>query len=249
MHFLFILLLCTQSTLATTTSSHLSDKSIRTPAGTRYTVEAIDPTNTAETEAQLKSLHGDNNVIIDSHGDESASWTITSDGDDLTGTIEALESVRMVQPKDAPQIGTGEGHRRLSRQNNGIYTVFAKKPNGNTDTKATEESLRSKIQPGTHIYITLATKTRISQLGGVCVWIPTQRWRSKIMRAWGKCQTILEQITQECCRRVMRSNLCWPAQLLESSPRDVPKPLIALQYSLQFSSWSCCQDTQCQVHL
>lgn len=152
MHFLFILLLSSQSTLATTTSSHLSDKSIRTPAGTRYTVEAIDPTNTAETEAQLKSLYGDNNVVIDGHGDESASWTITADGDDLTGTIEALESVRMVQPKDAPQTGTGEGRRRLSRRNNGIYTVFAKKPNCSTDTKATEEFLRSKIQPGTHIY-------------------------------------------------------------------------------------------------
>ncbi|KAJ4369257.1 hypothetical protein N0V83_006342, partial [Neocucurbitaria cava] len=123
-----------------------------TPAGTRYTVEAIDPTNTAETEAQLKSLYGDNNVIIDGHRGESASWTITSDGDDLTGTIEALESVRVVQPKDAPQTGTGEGRRRLSRRNNGIYTVFAKKPNGSTDTKATEEFLRSKIQPGTNIY-------------------------------------------------------------------------------------------------
>jgi hypothetical protein len=167
MHFLFILLLCSQSTLSSTTSSHLSNKSIRTPAGTRYTVAAIDPTDTAGTEAQLKSLYGDNNVVNNGHSDDYASWTITSDGDDLTGTIEALDSVRMVQRRGAPQTGTGEDRRQRSR-NKGVYTVCAKLPYGSTDTKATEEFLRSKIQPGTNMYH-FSKKTGISQLGGDCV--------------------------------------------------------------------------------
>ncbi|KAF2832790.1 hypothetical protein CC86DRAFT_191 [Ophiobolus disseminans] len=130
----------------------MASSSDGTPAGTRYTAEAIDPTDTVETEAHLKSLCGDDNAIFDGYGDESALWTVVSDGDDLTGTIEALESVRMVQREDAPQTGPGISRRRLSSRNNGIYTVFAKIPNGSTDTKATEEFLRSKIQPGTHIY-------------------------------------------------------------------------------------------------
>jgi hypothetical protein len=50
-------------------------------------------------------------MIVNGHGDESASWTITSDSDDLTETIEALESIHMVQPKDVLQRGTGEGRR------------------------------------------------------------------------------------------------------------------------------------------
>jgi hypothetical protein len=144
MHFLFILLLCTQSILATTSLGDPSDKLISTPAGTRYTVETTDHTKTAETQAQLKNLYGDDNVVIND-GYDGASWTITLEGDDITKNIEALESVCLVH--------RGQGRRRLSRRDEEVhYIIFPKLPEGSTDTKATEEFLRSKIPSGSEIY-------------------------------------------------------------------------------------------------
>jgi hypothetical protein len=141
-YFLFILLLYTQSILATTSLEDPSDKLISTPAGTRYTVEATDHTKTAETQAQLKSLYGDDNVVIND-GYDGASWTITSEGDDITEIIEALESVRLVH----------RDRRQLSRRDEEVhYVVFPKLPDGSTDTKATEEFLRSKIPSSSEIY-------------------------------------------------------------------------------------------------
>jgi septum formation inhibitor MinC len=43
----------------------------------------------------------------------------------------------------------GVSHVRRSRPNNGMYTVY---PKASSDTKTTEEFLRSKVQSGTHIY-------------------------------------------------------------------------------------------------
>ncbi|KAH7075066.1 hypothetical protein FB567DRAFT_536098 [Paraphoma chrysanthemicola] len=121
----------------------MASSSNDTPAATRYTVEAIDNTKTAGTQAQLKSLYGDDNVVIND-GYDGASWTIISEGD-ITKSIEALESIRLVQ--------WGQDRRRLSRQAEEIhYIVFPKLPDGSTDTKATEEFLRSKIPSGSEIY-------------------------------------------------------------------------------------------------
>lgn len=149
MHFLFIILLCTQSILASTGSIHLSDISIRSPAAARYTVEAVDLTKTVEIEAQLRNIYGTDNVVTNEHGGDSATWTITSDGNDITRNIEALELVRLVQPKDAPQSQAGEPHRRLHRRMEGIYTAYAQE---STDTKETEKFLLTKIRPGTELY-------------------------------------------------------------------------------------------------
>lgn len=144
MHFLFILLLCTQSILAITSLGDPSDKLISTPAVTRYTVEATDHTKTAETQAQLKNLYGDDNVVIND-GYDGASWTITSEGDDITKNIEALDSVRLVH--------RGQDRRRLSRRDEEVhYIVFPKLPDGSTDTNATEGFLRSKITSDSEIY-------------------------------------------------------------------------------------------------
>jgi hypothetical protein len=144
MHFLFILLLCTQSILATTSLDDTSNNLISTPAGTRYTVEATDHTKTAETQAQLKNLYGDDNVVI-KDGYDGASWTITLECDDITKNIEALESVRLVH--------RGQDRRRLSRRDEEVhYIVFPKLPDGSTDTKATEEFLRSKIPSGSELH-------------------------------------------------------------------------------------------------
>ncbi|CAN9481500.1 unnamed protein product [Alternaria alternata] len=120
MHFLSILLLCTQSILATTSLGDPSDKFISTPAITRYTVEATDHTKTAEIQAQLKNLYGDDNVVIND-GYDGASWTITSEGDDITKNIEALDSVCLVH--------RGQDRRRLSRRDEEVhYIVFPKLP-------------------------------------------------------------------------------------------------------------------------
>ncbi|CAN9415232.1 unnamed protein product [Alternaria alternata] len=144
MHFLSILLLCTQSILATTSLGDPSDKFISTPAITRYTVEATDHTKTAEIQAQLKNLYGDDNVVIND-GYDGASWTITSEGDDITKNIEALDSVCLVH--------RGQDRCRLSRRDEQVhYIVFPKLPDGSTDTNATEEFLRSKIPSGSEIY-------------------------------------------------------------------------------------------------
>jgi hypothetical protein len=43
----------------------------------------------------------------------------------------------------------GVPHQRRSRQSNGMYKVY---PKASSDTKTTEGFLKSKVQPGTHIY-------------------------------------------------------------------------------------------------
>jgi hypothetical protein len=90
------LLLYTHSILATTSVDDPSDRLVSTPAGTRYTVEATDHTKTAATQAQLQSRYGEDNVVI-IDGYDGASWTITSEDDDITKDIETLESVRLVR--------------------------------------------------------------------------------------------------------------------------------------------------------
>lgn len=142
MHFLYIFLLCTQSITATTGSGHFSDASIHSPATTRYRVEASDPAKAVETEAQLKSLYGDDKVVFHQRGDKIASWTITSDSDDITKDIEALELVHLIPPRDSTE------NPELVRRDVEKYLAFANLAENVTET---EEFLRSKMPTGTRV--------------------------------------------------------------------------------------------------
>ncbi|KAF2023719.1 hypothetical protein EK21DRAFT_94700 [Setomelanomma holmii] len=148
MQFLFQLLLCTQSVLATLASSYDPNKWGRGVGESRYTVHATDPTKTTETDALLKSSFGANNVITNQLDNDIATWIITSHGDELTDPINQLDVVRVGDPKTVPQTQSSEPRRRRGRRDDGVCIAV---PVPGSDLNKVEDFIQSKVQPGTDI--------------------------------------------------------------------------------------------------
>ena len=168
MQFLFLLLLCCQSIVAAYATSQFSDKWDRDLSETEYIVDAIDPTRTTETETLLKHLYGDTNVVANRHDDKVASWTITSDGSDLTSAIKALEAVRLVEPRGSPKTRSADSDAHSTKQEDssnspsvesGIPELVRRDvqqcsclAKNTSDIQETEKFLESKIQSGSKMY-------------------------------------------------------------------------------------------------
>jgi hypothetical protein len=148
MQFLFLLLLCTQSFFATLASSYDPDKWDRGVSEIRYTVHATDPTKTHETEALLKNAFGTDNVIKKQLDNGIPTWSIISHGDDLTDAINQFDVVRIEESATVPQSQSSKPRRRPGRRDYGVYMAV---PIPGSDLKKIDDSIQSKVQPGTEV--------------------------------------------------------------------------------------------------
>lgn len=117
-----------------------------------YTVYPVNPSQivqTTKTEAVLKGLYGESNVIPISHnGDQQGQvtdyWRVTSmDSSDLTTAIKNLEGVGVVKKDDSPETHTV--HREEDDDDGPTFVVMA---NTSVKWQETEEFLKSKVRNG-----------------------------------------------------------------------------------------------------
>jgi hypothetical protein len=152
---LLLLLLCAQSVVSSLTSNLSPNLWNRNSGVAYYTIFPVDATQaveTTKTEAALKELCGDTNVIPNKRdNDESStgveSWTVTStDVDDLTTTINAIDGVSAVEHNDLSHPSSTSSDRiALAPRDDDDVKIYMATTN-ETDVKEIEDFLLSKIQ-------------------------------------------------------------------------------------------------------
>jgi hypothetical protein len=121
---------------------------------TRYTIYPIDPGDTtkiAETEALLKDLDSDAEILPDQGPDGLTTWTYTSKYADLQNTIGALAGISLVK-KEVVQLedqSTTSKRSQLVRRDVLKYVASAKE---DFDPKKTEEFLDIRVQANSEYY-------------------------------------------------------------------------------------------------
>jgi hypothetical protein len=91
---------------------------------------------------------GSDNIVPGQLDNGVASWTIISNGEDLTNAINKLAAVRTTDQEAVPPAQPSELRNRSGRRDAGIYMVI---PILGSDLKKTEDFIQSKVQPGTKI--------------------------------------------------------------------------------------------------
>ena len=118
------------------------NKCRRNPSESRYTVVAIKPSKSTEAETLLKSIYGDANVTRNSHDHKPPSWIVTGAPIEPTNSLVVA---RLIKSKSPPRPQPQPRHTDPKD----VYIAY---PTESSDTKKTEQFLRSKIKSGTQIY-------------------------------------------------------------------------------------------------
>ncbi|ORX91632.1 peptidase S8/S53 domain-containing protein [Clohesyomyces aquaticus] len=125
------------------------------PRDAFYTVYPSDPSNVTqvtETDAFLKLLYGDEDVLQNRNAEGLVSWRLTLKDGDTTEQLEAYHGVYLVETEGRPKAPIANAKRSRPTDYDGpFYGARAANPYNSEETNKTRKFLDSKVVVGTHI--------------------------------------------------------------------------------------------------